>query len=43
MFVLYETQKAVNDSGSPVMGAALAVLLVVVLAYAVWAFFDSKK
>ena len=43
MFVLYETNKAVQNSDSPYMGVALAVSLFIILAVAVWAIIDGRK
>jgi len=42
MFVLNECQKAVQNSDSPYMGVALAVMLVVCIAVGVWAIIKGR-
>lgn len=43
MFVLNECQKAVQNSDSPYMGIALAVVLVIVVAFGIWSIIDGGE
>lgn len=43
MFVLTETYNTVQNSDSPMMGIVLAVALVVIAAFGIWAIIDAWK